>query len=110
MIIGAASWRPRSSIGPRNWDAPVILGSLTGFLAVGAFDTLLDAPRVAFLFYVLVLLASLLPEYDANRDFPGKSAKEPRRAVSGAGAVPAHPGRLPGKGEELGVREPLQIC
>ena len=40
--------------------APGIAGGLAGFLAVGIFDSLLDVPRVAFLFYFLVLLGLTL--------------------------------------------------
>ena len=38
--------------------APYLFSALVGFIVVGVFDSLLDVPRVAFLFY-LVLLASL---------------------------------------------------
>jgi hypothetical protein len=38
-----------------NEFAPLFAGSLVGFLAVGAFDTLLDVPRLAFLFYLPLL-------------------------------------------------------
>lgn len=40
--------------------APAVAGGLAGFLAVGLFDSLLDVPRVAFLFYLLVLLGLTL--------------------------------------------------
>ena len=43
----------------RHPDAPFFAASLVGFIVVGAFDSLLDVPRVAFLFY-LVLVASLM--------------------------------------------------
>lgn len=36
--------------------APALAGGLLGFLVVGLFDSLVDAPRIAFLFYTLVLL------------------------------------------------------
>lgn len=36
--------------------APTIAGAVVGFGMVGLFDSLLDVPRVAFLFYFLVLL------------------------------------------------------
>ena len=61
--------------------APGIAGGLAGFVAVGLFDSLLDVPRIAFLFYFLVLLALTL--------------KTPRRAngrtenASGREAKPA---------------------
>ena len=42
--------------------APGVAGGLAGFLIVGLFDSLLDVPRVSFLFYFLVLLGlSLRP-------------------------------------------------
>jgi hypothetical protein len=40
--------------------APGVAGGLAGFLVVGMFDSLLDVPRVAFLFYFLVLLGLTL--------------------------------------------------
>ena len=40
--------------------APGVAGGLAGFLVVGMFDSLLDMPRVAFLFYFLVLLGLTL--------------------------------------------------
>ncbi|KQW46334.1 hypothetical protein ASD88_07955 [Pelomonas sp. Root662] len=36
--------------------APAIVAALIGFGTVGAFDSLLDAPRIGFLFFVLLLL------------------------------------------------------
>jgi hypothetical protein len=38
-----------------------IVGSITGFLGVGAFDSLFDAPRVALLFYLVLFGALVLP-------------------------------------------------
>lgn len=36
--------------------APAIVAALIGFAAVGAFDSLLDAPRIGFIFFTLLLL------------------------------------------------------
>lgn len=36
--------------------APAIVAALIGFATVGAFDSLLDAPRIGFVFFVLLLL------------------------------------------------------
>ncbi|MEO8304459.1 MAG: hypothetical protein ABI724_10090 [Betaproteobacteria bacterium] len=58
MLIFVASWRlvfGRASAHPL---APYLAAALAGFLVVGLFDSLLDVPRVAFLFYLL-LFASL---------------------------------------------------
>ncbi|MDP1532160.1 MAG: hypothetical protein Q8L92_01115, partial [Rubrivivax sp.] len=41
--------------------APALAAALVGFLVVGLFDSLLDAPRVAFLFQLLALVALSLP-------------------------------------------------
>jgi hypothetical protein len=40
--------------------APAIAGSIVGFAAVGLFDSLLDVPRVAFVFYSLLLIGLTL--------------------------------------------------
>ena len=37
------------------------LASLLGFACVGLFDSLLDVPRVAFLFYLILLVSVLQP-------------------------------------------------
>ncbi|NWG31706.1 MAG: hypothetical protein HXY29_09465 [Rhodocyclaceae bacterium] len=37
--------------------APALLAGIAGFLTVGLFDSLLDVPRVAFLFYLVLLIA-----------------------------------------------------
>lgn len=41
--------------------ATAMLAALAGFLAVGVFDSLLDVPRIALLFYLLLLCALLQP-------------------------------------------------
>jgi len=41
--------------------APFLVASLVGFIFVGVFDSLLDVPRLAFLFYLLMLTGLGLP-------------------------------------------------
>jgi hypothetical protein len=41
--------------------APYLAASVVGFLVVGAFDSLLDVPRLAFLFYLVILVSLTLP-------------------------------------------------
>jgi hypothetical protein len=41
--------------------APFLAASLVGFLAVGLVSSLMDAPRTAFLFFLLLLTAQVLP-------------------------------------------------
>ena len=68
-LIGLVSWtmlvltallsliRKMRPGGTEAWSFAVLLASLSGFLAVGLFDSLFDTPRLATLFFVLVLLA-----------------------------------------------------
>lgn len=62
MLVGGALWRLIAGRARANAAAPFLAAALVGFLAVGAFDSLLDVPRVAFLFYLLVLVSLVLPE------------------------------------------------
>lgn len=56
-LCAGAMWRV--CLGPAREHplAPPLAGALAGFLVVGLFDSLLDVPRVAFVFYFLLLLA-----------------------------------------------------
>jgi len=50
--------------------APAIVGALVGFAVVGAFDSLLDAPRIGFIFFTLLLVGlglRALPDEGAHR-------------------------------------------
>lgn len=48
----------RSLVGQRAYHplAPAIVAAIVGFLVVGLFDSLLDVPRVAFLFFLLLMI------------------------------------------------------
>lgn len=48
----------RSLVGQRAYHplAPAIIAAIVGFLVVGLFDSLLDVPRVAFLFFLLLMI------------------------------------------------------
>ena len=50
----------------RNPLAPYLASALAGFLSVGLFDTLVDVPRVAFLFYLLLFASLFLPAPDSG--------------------------------------------
>ena len=60
-LVAGALWRTMFGSARRHPLAPAIAGAVLGFLVVGMFDSLLDVPRVAFLFYLLVVLALTLP-------------------------------------------------
>lgn len=64
FVVLAALALGRLAFGPASAHplAPFLAAALAGFLVVGAFDSLLDAPRIAFLFYLLMLLALAIRE------------------------------------------------
>jgi hypothetical protein len=55
MLFGAL-WRLVWGNARDHRLAPSIAAAIIGFTTVGLFDSLLDVPRVAFIFYVLLLL------------------------------------------------------
>ncbi|NUZ05179.1 hypothetical protein [Piscinibacter koreensis] len=57
-LVGVAFARVAAGDARTHPLAPPIAGALAGFAIVGAFDSLLDVPRVSLLFFVLVLIAS----------------------------------------------------
>ncbi len=58
-----------------------ILSSLAGFLVVGFFGSIVDNPRIALLYFLILFLALLLPKGTARRSTPltGAEAEEPKR-------------------------------
>lgn len=73
LVVGAM-WRTGLGSARSHPLAPAIAGALLGFLVVGMFDSLLDVPRVAFVFYLLLLLGLTL-QWPRNR--PVTSAAGP---------------------------------
>ncbi len=55
-LVGLALGRLTLGSAAEHPLAPALAGALMGFLCVGLFDSLLDAPRVAFLFWMLLLI------------------------------------------------------
>lgn len=47
--------------------AATYLASLTGFMAVGLFDSLLDVPRLGLLFFLIVMISALVPAQARSR-------------------------------------------
>lgn len=70
LMLAGAFWRACRGAGRSNPLAPAIVASLTGFLFVGLFDSLLDVPRVAWLFYLLLLLTLIAPVHQRSRLLP----------------------------------------
>ncbi|QDL36583.1 hypothetical protein [Rhodoferax sediminis] len=61
LLLAGALWRTSLGGARRHSLAPALAASLSGFAVVGLFDSLVDVPRVAWLFYLLVLVAWTLP-------------------------------------------------
>ncbi len=59
LSVGAL-WRVSLGNARQHTLSPAIAGSLLGFAVVGLFDSLLDVPRLATLYYLLVLVALVL--------------------------------------------------
>jgi hypothetical protein len=55
-LLAAALWRTAFGGGRSHPLAPAVAGALLAFLVIGATDSLLDVPRVAFAFYLLLLI------------------------------------------------------
>ena len=56
LLVGSALMRLTVGKGRSHGLAPVLTASLAGFITVGLFDSLLDVPRDATLFYFMALL------------------------------------------------------
>ena len=60
LLVGGALIRTALGRARRHPDAPYVAAAIVGFLVVGMFDSLLDVPRVTFLFYFVVVLGLML--------------------------------------------------
>jgi hypothetical protein len=60
LMLAGGLWRLSLGSARAHPLAPAIAGSLVGFLVVGLFDSLVDVPRDAFVFYFLLLQALTL--------------------------------------------------
>lgn len=75
LLLVSALWRTSFGRASQNPLAPSLAAGLTGFIVVGLFDSLLDVPRDAWLFYLLVLVALTLPSWRA----PQSASMRPQR-------------------------------
>jgi hypothetical protein len=62
LMVGGALWRLAAGHARGHPMAPFIAAALVGFLVVGAFDSLLDVPRLALVFYLLLVAGLALEE------------------------------------------------
>ncbi len=81
----------------RDALAPVLGCSLAGFVVTGMFDSLIDDPQVALLFYFLLLICLTLPrQAETGASFAGAQSPHtarPERGESGAASAHLHPAR-----------------
>ena len=61
-LVLAGLWRVSVGSARDHSMSAALVAAIVGFLVVGLFDSLLDVPRVAFLFYLALLVALDLPE------------------------------------------------
>jgi hypothetical protein len=57
MLLMGAVWRTSLGSARSHALAPALAASLSGFAVIGLFDSLLDVPRLAWLFYFLLMVA-----------------------------------------------------
>ena len=61
LLLAGAIWRTSLGKARHHTLAPALAAGLTGLAIVGLFDSLLDVPRLAWIFYLFVLIAWMLP-------------------------------------------------
>lgn len=66
-MLLAALWRVSVGTAKDHPLAPGIGGGLVGFVLVGLFDSLVDVPRLAFVFYVVLLLGLTVRQVSSYR-------------------------------------------
>ena len=74
LLLTGALWRTSLGGARRHPLAPALAAGLIGFAVVGLFDSLVDVPRLAWLFYLLVLVAWTLPRESLTRTRPRRQA------------------------------------
>lgn len=62
LLVGYALWQLVLGRARLNTLAPYVAASLVAILLVGLVSSVMDVPRVAFLFFLLIFLAIKLPE------------------------------------------------
>ncbi len=72
LLYAGALWRLAVGRSRTHPLAPALAGALAGFAIVGLFDSLLDVPRLAWLYYTLLLMVfTLVSPSDASARQPG---------------------------------------
>lgn len=71
LLTAGALWRLNLGKARQHELAPYLSAAIIGFLVVGMFDSLIDVPRLALMFYILVL-AALMPNALSSRGRPAE--------------------------------------
>jgi hypothetical protein len=79
LLVGGALLRTSVGRAHRHPDAPFVAAAILGYLLVGVSDSLLDVPRGALLFYLVVLagLALRNPHFEAAKKSVAPPAPAP---------------------------------
>ena len=81
LLMGiAALWRVVLGSAKDHPLGPAIAGGLVGFVVVGLFDSLVDVPRLAFIFYLVLLLGLTVRQPKASRVTPPERGHAPAHA------------------------------
>jgi glycopeptide antibiotics resistance protein len=78
--VAAAAVRLMRAIGRGSSTAAVVLSGLAGFLALGVTESLLEAPRLGFLFYLLLFWGLARPRRSAEEVAAGRPPQALRMA------------------------------
>jgi hypothetical protein len=84
-VVGLSLWRLASATARGDSFAASILAALVGFLLIGLTESLLDGPRVAMLYFLLLFAGLLRPAAHADASRVGP----PRVAPTVTGASPS---------------------
>jgi hypothetical protein len=102
LLVGAALLRTSLGRAHRHPDAPFVAAALVGYVVVGAFDSLLDVPRVAFVFYLVTMTGLMLRNPRAV--VPTKVAAPPTAATPAVDEAAARAAR---RQRAFGERKPV---
>jgi hypothetical protein len=81
LAIGAL-WRVTVGSGRGHPLAPPLAAGLVGLLVIGLFDSVIDAPRIAFVYYLLLLVALTLPRPSRREAGPAAEPAPKKRRRS----------------------------
>ena len=88
MLVGGTLLRLIGGAAKTHPLAPALTASLLGFLTVGLFDSLLDVPRLAMLFYFVVLVGMTIRTAPPPNNLAYRAASAERQRARSSGSKP----------------------